>query len=424
MENQVYDVIIAGGGFAGVLAAVRICEQKPEYKVLIVEKDEEIGGRLKSTGVIKNRWSCGLNRITQDMYEFANATFNGTCDEYDLSQYIKNENNRIGVLSGGKITEFFDHEFFTVEGAKAIGGLAAKREWVKIDELIQSAKEDETIMDAQFSKVWKFIRKNPAAIVMEHFANSIGITDIWASSVRALIERSDEIKKGMYSGEWETAFLKVLTQEKFAGRIEVKTNSQIVESEYRDKKWYIRSGQGEFVSHKLVVTQPPWSTLEWLSKDLWQANLLEMALKSRPTSVVVLASKISQYQDMPELTLIPSEKVNVTTLREKEMTFQTIIDYEVSLDAPEVVKAVKRLKRAKKKIIKFVEGVELQGERLELLPTAWGQSFHNSDRRLLVKLDKKSFNTDYLFFCGDSYGPHYSGDENLKQSLIQVCEHI
>ena len=58
MEEK-FDVIIAGGGIAGVLAATRINEVNPNARILLLEKEPRLGGRLKSTSKDDNRWGQG-----------------------------------------------------------------------------------------------------------------------------------------------------------------------------------------------------------------------------------------------------------------------------------------------------------------------------------------------------------------------------
>jgi cation diffusion facilitator CzcD-associated flavoprotein CzcO len=43
---QVYDVIIIGGGISGLYSAFQIKKMAPKTSILILEKNDEIGGRM------------------------------------------------------------------------------------------------------------------------------------------------------------------------------------------------------------------------------------------------------------------------------------------------------------------------------------------------------------------------------------------
>ena len=45
---QIYDVIILGGGIAGLYSAHQICKSAPEKTVLVLEKEDVLGGRIKT----------------------------------------------------------------------------------------------------------------------------------------------------------------------------------------------------------------------------------------------------------------------------------------------------------------------------------------------------------------------------------------
>jgi hypothetical protein len=98
----------------------------------------------------------------------------------------------------------------------------------------------------------------------------------------------------------------------------------------------------------------------------------------------------------------------------------------MSMDAPNVVKAIKRLKRGKRKLEQnFPELKFSEMEHLALLPTAWPQSPQALDRRYVKTLTPEKLATnEALYFCGDAYGPDYDGDLNLLRSVVNACDRI
>ena len=87
-----------------------------------------------------------------------------------------------------------------------------------------------------------------------------------------------------------------------------------------------------------------------------------------------------------------------------------------------MVKAVKALKRARKKLQQLHPGAVTETNFIALLPVAWAQSPLHGDRRWLIRLGQKNFNAANLAFCGDAYGPSYDGDANILKSLSSACE--
>jgi hypothetical protein len=423
-DHEIYDVVVAGAGIVGCLAAARLYAGNPDLKILILEKDQQPGGRLRATNETTRRWSCGLDEVTPDLFEFIKNTFQAAPDAQDLPKFVHERHVTAGVFSGGKLSIFPIAELFGAKGARKIGGTTAQNAWEKVEEVFSLAESDESIAQGSFAKIWKHTRKNAASVVLEHLANGVGITDIWSSSVESLKERSRAIHGGTITGDWEDAIADLFGANGCLPGVHLQTTCRIVSAVKEADVWRLDTEKGDFYGRTLIVAQAPWAALDWLAKDSWPAAVLEMALKTRPTSLMVLSEIIDEYVDLPSVTFITSEKVFVSIKNNREICFKTAIDFEITVDAPEVVKAVKRLKRARKKFLQHLTGLKTRGEHLELLPVAWTQSPDSSDKRFLARMDKKSINSDSLAFCGDAYGASYVGDVNLRKSVIQACSTI
>ena len=101
---------------------------------------------------------------------------------------------------------------------------------------------------------------------------------------------------------------------------------------------------------------------------------------------------------------------------------QATLNFELTLSAPEVVKAVKRLRRARKKLLAAVPELKVDGDHIALLPVAWGQPLAPNERKVMAKLADFKFQAKHLLFCGDAYGPHLEGDKNIIDSALKACD--
>ena len=62
-KNKIYDIIIAGGGISGLYTAYKLIKNYPMLSILIIEKNNYLGGRIKSTVIEGQRIDLGALRI-------------------------------------------------------------------------------------------------------------------------------------------------------------------------------------------------------------------------------------------------------------------------------------------------------------------------------------------------------------------------
>lgn len=449
-----YDAIIAGGGLSGLLAAARLALMHPEGRYLILEKEPVLGGRLRTTDPTNRLFGYGLNAVSERLFDYWSQTLKANPEGPDLASLTQKRQSRMGVLAGQKIAETEISSWFTPQGARTLGGLTAAKGWTEVEAICRQgavrtapSDDDEATREddgdeakprsrgaeaktadsktQSFAHQWKSTRKVPAAVVLEHFANALGIPDVWSATATAVAERAAFHSGRLYCGPFDEAFAALLECPWFARAVTIMTSRRIVSAAREGALWHIQAEGATFTGSTLVVAQPPWQATAWLPKTLWPAHVLQVANKTKPVSVVVLSEKVlDPAVHIPDVTVVPSEHVQIIRNSSDEICFQATIDYELSLQAPAVVKAVKALKRARKKLLLLHPGLVSETGHIALQPIAWAQSPSQSDRKWLERLSKKSASAKGLAFVGDAYGESYDGDANILASLSHLVETV
>ena len=417
--DETYDVMIVGAGLSGVLAAARIHEQHPDYRILLVEKENRPGGRLRATDTRAGRYSYGLGHISPALFEFWNQTMKADPEGQDLPGYRERQPDSLGVLAAGKISMVPLSEAFGTTGARAIAGGAAVRDWKLVDKLFEGEEKGLKAIDQAFAQAWSGTRKSPSAIVMEHLSRCWGVPDLWTAHTRGVLDRARRSADPAVSGRWEDALDDLLARAGDALTLE--QNCRIIRADRQEDVWVLSSGQESFRGHRLVVAQSPWEALDWLPKEHWPPALLSVAMKTRPVSLVTLTVTFDygEPEAIPRMLLVPAEDVQMMK-DGHELCFQATLDYELTLQSPAVVKAVKRLRRSLKKLGKALEGITFSEEHIALLPVAWTQPPDLSDKRWISRLKSASLQSAQLMFCGDTYDNQFDGDQNLIRSLQAI----
>ena len=106
---MIYDIIIVGAGISSLYTAYKLIQQNPKLKILILEKNDYIGGRIKT----------GYHKIENHMYQFEEGAgrFNDNhklllklIKELNLAKYIQKINAKITFKPSTKYNKKFINE--------------------------------------------------------------------------------------------------------------------------------------------------------------------------------------------------------------------------------------------------------------------------------------------------------------------------
>ena len=396
-----YDILVAGGGLSGAIIAGRLHERFPDKTIAIVEKEPLLGGRLRTTDQNAGLWSYGLNAINENLYEFLDQTLKNHPDNLEISSYLIRKRVTLGALSAGKLSSGTIADSFSEQGARSIAGAAAAKDWTNIDEMMSKIEEGKR-NDQPMAQAWKGTRKSPAAIATEHLTRLYGVPDIWSCNVMDLQAKIKDYSSSQWVCDWPKLCEAIIKRAVELGKITVLTETEIAEAEEKDGHWQLATTGGPLQSKVLVVSQSPWDALRWLSKEHWPNPLVNLPVKTKPVSAVILSETLDKEIEIPDVVVIPAENVQVYA-EGSILSFQATVNYESTLVAPDVVKAIRRLKRARTKLLAaFDISKEFGNQHIALQPVAWSQPVTASERRVASKLSGYKWQAAKLIFCGDA----------------------
>lgn len=413
------DVIIAGAGLAGLLTLCELSRRYPTWTFELVEREPWIGGRLRLTSREHGSWSCGLHAMGAELFDYVQSVLQP--EDSELLQAFRPREG-FGVLAAQKISIAKGPSILAPEVAKAVGGTAATRDWNMLLELFEKEAATEQEHAQAFNQVWKGDKKSAALIVLEHLAHLWGVPEVSPASAQILAARALQGAKGQWTGPWDRLFEPIIGNLRSQDRLMVHTRAQIMAAKYEEKTWQLATTVGPIRGQRLVVAQSPWEATPWLPKDLWPSKLLNIASKTKPVSLVILSQhRTDDKVDLPQTLMIPAEEVQVQ-IDAHQICYQATLNFELTVQAPAVVKAVKRLKRARKKLETVNPELKGEGEHIALLPVAWAQTVAPAEQRWLEKMDGANVQRSHLGYCGDAYGAEADSDRNLIASVKAVCE--
>lgn len=415
-DHAIFDMTIVGGGLAGILLASRL-ESSFSGSILLLEAHNSFGGRSRLVDWEKKEWSPAPGILSQKLSQFIGHLFLSKSSSTEAPEF---EPARFGLFAQNKMTSFSSLSDKDCVLIKTLGGLAAKKQWLnRWGKIFQS--EDEESQKTPLAKLLHLNQKDALASLLKLFSFSLGLSSWLHTSPRALKERAE-----YQSSLGHSTFMKDLAGSLCVGSAEASSLSlapgeKVLLARKEEDLWCLKTTKRKIKTRRLVVAQSPWEALTWMDRKDLPQEVLKMALRSKPTSLVLLTKKLVEpFEDLPDQTLVSSESV-VVYKSQDSLCFTYALDYESSMSAPEVTKAIKALRRSAIKLSKHFPELNLEEEAIALFPISWGQSAGAKDCDLVEKMTDYPFFRKDLLFCGESYGKSYRPDENIIQSVL-ACD--
>ncbi len=423
-----YDIAIVGGGVAGVLAYNRLKSLLPEAQIVLLEAENVPGGRRRISDFSESPSyrSYGLSLLSRQLLSFCYELHKQAHLEDSVAEELFNSFHQPEVvcLTGGKlISKKTTDEILSVDIIKKLGGGSAGDQLkTYLEKVASDSVSDPDGHVHPLSRSWPGNRKDVALQIIDKILYYFGGADSWnihEGTLNYLISSgiSDQrlgdvntlcrILLKDYDKDLENCF--------FGARV---FNAVL----NADKMWEISAGGQVTTCQALVCCQSPWEALRWLNKDHVPADVLQLAAKVQPTSLVSLSTVLDESSGenpLPDVCFVISEDAQAIKTSHNELVFRTAIPFEHSLQSPSVLKAIKSLKRAQKKYAtQFDVPLDLRAEHVALLTSAWTVSLAASDRKYFERMEKQKFQSEKLLFIGDAYGECLNGDDNIIKSLL------
>lgn len=415
MSRDVYDLIIVGSGLEAYVAAARAAHHDAVEHILHLENiDLPLEVMHRETPDIKIELSPALHSYLSNSCALSP-------EAADFPAAEEASHGLYGVFSGGELRHFATSDLFAESSIKAFPGTSAK-EWGDLATLAEAATaEIDFKKAAPLGKNWGHPRNGAASKLVENIAYAVGIPNIWQSHALCLRERLQYLQNATQPLSLAKIKEALHSLPQVAAKVTLQ-QSAITAAAKEEGLWQVQSTHGLAQGRRLLIAESPWNAVEWLDRAEMPLPLLKIALKSKATSRVTLTlNDVSMPNWKKGFFLIPSEDVYAAI--DSGLELRASIDYEHSLDAAVVVKAVKRLKRAAAKLQKAFPELGFKGERLALAPFAWTQDCSITQLTTIRSLEEAAvFQKPQLAFCGASYGPSYSPEENFLSSLSSALQ--
>lgn len=396
-----YDFLVSGQGHVAKLLALRLCQAHQQAKIAMIGEDSP----THATG--------RAELISEELHRFFERSLAPLAGQTPaLSAH--SPLSVAGVFAGAKLLEMSLSDLFSEQCFQKLGGKMCAQRWTHIKELTENLEHKPKQASNKMVKAASLSPKDPFWNVLACMGNLLGIPDPRECTVLCLAQRMAYFRKPLWIGQWGDE-LSTITE---GLGVKVHPASPGLATRLQDNVWQMELAEANIEAKKMFVTQAPWEAITWLRREDCTRDFLKLALKTSPASHVNLVLEYDTELPLPELILVPQENAFALRIAPNFLRLQKLISHETFLSAPQVVKAVKALKRVRSRLAKHFALAGPSSELLSLQPIGWAQDSLFKAHNLIEKLEYSSLNSSNLAFCGDTYGGSYDPDHNTIRSLL------
>ena len=286
-----FDCVIVGAGISGILTAARLHQANPSCKILLVEKEAYIGGRITARSVHHRPFS--IFGITPPLFQFLNQTLRLDPENPDLENFVPlPAEEDVGFLCASDLYRISRKRLLHESVLKMLAGPQVARQWEELQTLWQSMASitSEGVSPSAGAKK-KLTTKNRAHQALQVLFQLADCASIWGLGDETWPARAQALCEMHIRGNWEPALRQLLPTA--SPTLHVETNLQVLGAVRKGGKWLLSTSHGPLESLGLIVAQSPWQALEWLEREAFPSTVFARGSKTQPVSTVILSEKIT-----------------------------------------------------------------------------------------------------------------------------------
>jgi hypothetical protein len=426
-QNE-YSTVIAGGGLAGLLAALRLSRVDSDKKLLLLESRATLGGRLFQSPPApsgQTRLQVLAAQFSQDALQYASGPGFELFDSAALDVYERHTRMNLSEAE----TEFIDAfvaERFGPAAQLVRKTVLVRKEFTGLTEALSGSsemltkKEAETLLlmsqnediqpenDGPFetSSFWTGLPKNQKESLTPLLDTILGWpldrtpSSVVYSAVRAFAGTHDSTISSWFArrSRLELALEVIL----LARGVDVRTQAELIRAVPPERKGepsriqvadLFEKAPRQYSASNILFAVPLMKTLTIFSREQLHAQQSKIVARHRPRSLVWVEydgwmQALLQNGQFEWLTegvrlICPVERVQGACLSHGRLGFFTSIDYEDSLHAQSVREALNRCRKAAMRLLSephmkaaqqarpAAPGIKLMRERIGLMPVGY-----------------------------------------------------
>ncbi|MDE3269355.1 MAG: NAD(P)-binding protein [Pseudomonadota bacterium] len=383
-------VAIVGAGISALLLARRLRLRSPTMHIDLYEQEEQVGGRLTCRDAT-------LRIISPTLADFWDQTLRSDPEAADLQQLTNVKTlETIGLVTQGKMFEIAHADLFSQTTIKILSNRQTSQHW-------------ERFTAASSSKKCKTLDRLYVT-TLNKLAPLLGLPDLCDLTIAVCQKKiaNFSTQEWLYTEDWQPA-LSALTQSVNVHNdcpVVAASCEQVAGTSDSKQAWHLVSKAGAVDYDMIVAAHPLWSADGWLAKKYLDPFALHKEAPISSLCIGVAAGRAS----LPTCMFVASEQVLV--LGAGDLYVLSIrLPFEVSLQAPRVLQALGKLKRAARSLQKHDQHLKPEPLWVALMPAA-----------LVIPVPTL---TDVPLFCGDNYGDDSEDtDSNIVASVLNGVDNI